>query len=155
MTKEWFVSQTLDMEGTLYRIARSQLKNRADQEDAVQEALRKAWEHRERLRNEAVFRSWLIRILLNVCRDMHRRRKDTAALEEAIEAGKEEMTEHPLLDALYALPPQERSLIVLHHVEGVGIAELSSALRIPQGTVKSRLARARRMLEKEYKEDLL
>ena len=75
MTGETFEASVKDMVQTLYRISCSQLSIEADREDAVQEALRRAWEKRASLKNESFFRTWLIRILLNVCHDIQKERK--------------------------------------------------------------------------------
>lgn len=120
----------------------------------MQEALRRAWEKRGRLRDPSAMRAWLIRILLNVCHDMqqsHARQTPVAEVPEAVACDEA----HPLLDALMTLPPKYRAVIVMHHAEGIGVAELAQILHIPQGTVKSRLARGRQALEKAYAKEAL
>lgn len=154
MTKEQFTQAVLALEPTLYRIAKTQLRTAADREDAVQETLRRSWEKQHRLRDPEAMRSWLIRILLNVCHDIqrdHKRLTPTAQLPEA----PHQSEEHPLLDALMTLPPKYRAVITLHYVEGMEVAEMARILGIPQGTVKSRLARARIALEKAYVKEAL
>ena len=150
MTREAFGQRVMALEGLLYRVARSQCVCRADCEDAVQEALRRAWQHRDRLHDEDTFQAWLVRILLNVCHDQARRARRVVPMEHLPERGVTDAQEHPLLDALNTLPPELRSLLVLHHVEGWDIEALSKLLRVPRGTVKSRLARARQLLRRAY-----
>ena len=65
MDNEAFTRAILDMSDVLYRVAATQLRQRADQEDAVQESLRRAWEKRNKLREDRYVRTWVIRILLN------------------------------------------------------------------------------------------
>ena len=73
VSNEEFTRAILDMTNTLYRVAATQLRQRADREDAVQECLRKAWEKRHRLRDERYLQTWVIRILLNECHTIQRR----------------------------------------------------------------------------------
>ena len=86
MTGEAFGQAMTEMTETLYRITCSQLSSEADREDAVQEALRRAWEKRAFLRNDSYIRTWIIRILLNVCHDIRREKKRMIPTEEFPEA---------------------------------------------------------------------
>ena len=86
MTGETFERSVTDMVQTLYRVTCSQLSIEADREDAIQETLRRAWEKRGSLRNESYFRTWIIRILLNVCHDIRREKKRMIPTEEFPEA---------------------------------------------------------------------
>jgi RNA polymerase sigma-70 factor (ECF subfamily) len=70
MTGEAFAKAVTGMTQTLYRVSCSQLPNEADREDAVQEALRRAWEKRGSLKDDRYLRTWVVRILLNVCHDI-------------------------------------------------------------------------------------
>ena len=75
MTNEAFTGAIILMTPTLYRIARGQLMIEADQQDAVQEAIRRSWEKRESLKDERYLQTWVIRILLNACHDIQRHEK--------------------------------------------------------------------------------
>lgn len=145
MEKEAFTSAILGMTDTLYRVAATQLRQRADQEDAVQECLRRAWEKRHKLREERYVQTWVIRILLNECHRMQRRMSRTLPAEEIPAAHRDERGE--LKDALLRVEERFRTPMLLHYIEGYGIAETAAMLRIPQGTVKSRLARGRKQLK--------
>ncbi len=154
MDKQTFAAQTADMERSLYRVARGYLTDSADCADAVQEALLKAWSKRDTLRQPLYFRTWLTRILINECKTALRKRKrlqptDPARLPEPAPAE----ARSPLADAIDALEPHDRSPLVLHYLEGYSVAELARLLRLPQGTVKCRLHRARRKLRIEILEE--
>ncbi|MBR2719146.1 MAG: sigma-70 family RNA polymerase sigma factor [Clostridia bacterium] len=151
MEKEAFTSAILGMTDTLYRVAATQLRQRADQEDAVQECLRRAWEKRHKLREERYVQTWVIRILLNECHRMQRRMNRTLPAEEIPAAHRDERGE--LKDALLRVEERFRTPMVLHYIEGYGIAETAAMLRIPQGTVKSRLARGRKQLKEILDEE--
>ena len=65
MTNEDFAARITDMQGTLYRVTCSLLREHADREDAVQSAIEKAWRKLGALRNEDRFKAWVVRILIN------------------------------------------------------------------------------------------
>ena len=75
VTKEVFVSRVEEMIPVLYRVCRAHFSLPQDREDAVQEALVRAWEKRDTLCDERYMQTWLIRILLNVCNGIHRKRR--------------------------------------------------------------------------------
>ena len=81
MDERTFVEQVKVHERTLYRTAFSIMRNDQDSLDAVQNALTKAWIHRNRV-NPAAFRAWLLRIVINECYSMRRKTKKETLVEE-------------------------------------------------------------------------
>lgn len=152
MNKMEFSDRVRACERRLYRIARTMLKSDADCEDAVQEALLKAWAGREGLRNEAYFETWLIRILINQCKSFWRRkeRRETS-LEE--NTGCAAMPRHGLMEALMNIPEKHRIILELRYIEGYDVKEVALILGVPEGTAKWRLNRARTALKKELGEE--
>ena len=75
MDRQFFIASAQAMERSMYCIARSYLRCEADCEDALQNALLRAWEKRNTLREERYFRTWLTRILINSCKETLRRQK--------------------------------------------------------------------------------
>lgn len=141
-----FIQRVRACERRLYRVARTMLPQECDCEDAVQEALLRAWDRRETLRQEAYFDTWLIRILINQCKTFYRRRPpEPAEITEDIPQVTSEET--PLLEALMTLPRKQRVTLELHHIEGYSVAETARILRLPEGTVKWRLKRGRELLK--------
>ena len=141
-----FIQRVRACERRLYRIARTMLPQECDCEDAVQEALLRAWDRRETLRQEAYFDTWLIRILINQCKTFYRRRPPEPA--ELTEDNPQVTSEEtPLLEALMALPHKQRVTLELHYIEGYSVAETARILRLPEGTVKWRLKRGRELLK--------
>ena len=69
MDRQFFIASAQAMERSMYCIARSYLRCEADCEDALQNALLRAWEKRNTLREERYFRTWLTRILINSCKE--------------------------------------------------------------------------------------
>jgi len=131
---------------------------REDAEDAVQEIFLKAYLALPRFREEARFSTWLYRIAVNHCRDLARRAPpahvelDEARLEilaDERDAGAGEDRSLPperreeLHRLLGALSERQRRILVLREIEELSYEEIGGILRIPPGTVRSRLNRAR------------
>jgi RNA polymerase sigma-70 factor, ECF subfamily len=150
-----------------YRLAWSILANDADAADATQDALVSAWRQLPRLRNPATFDGWLNQIVANAALKLrrHRVRLREVSVRPAY-PGDETPQPEPLQDphartamdqfvdsdaiarAFDRLRPQDRVILVLHHVEERPVAEIARSLGIPVGTAKWRLHAARRALEK-------
>lgn len=151
MDKETFSTLVHEQQRQLYRIAVSYTASSADAEDAMQEALLRAWKRRDTLRNPAYFSTWLNRILINECKTLLRKRKrqlPTADLPN-LAAPPPGRTSHALRTALFALPEKYRVPLVLNLLEGYTLREIATMLSLPVGTVKTRIARAKQKLEQE------
>ena len=152
MDQEYFTAQAEAITGLLYRVAYTILRNDADCQDAVQEALLRAWTGRDKLRDRQLFRTWLTRILINASHDILRKRKPTVPLENAREAS-EAFPDIALSEALGRLPEKLRLPLMLCYSENMTYAEISRALGIPATTVQSRLRKGKAMLRKELNEE--
>ena len=148
MTKDEFTQKALDSEQMLYRISMSMLKNNADCEDAVQQTILTAYKRLNSLKHEEFFRTWITRILINECNKILNDRKRTAPL-EVIESRSDDTFTHntELKEAINSLSPKLRVVIVMKYSERFSITEISRALKIPEGTVKSRLSQAKDKLK--------
>ena len=151
MEEERFVSEVRAMERTLYRVARGYLRTWDECADAVQEALCKAWDKRKRV-DESYFRPWLTRIVINECHNIGRRKKRLIPVAEPEREPVPEPVLPELADALEALPEKLRLPLTLHYLEGFSVEEIARILRIPAGTVKSRLHQARSQLRVQWLE---
>ena len=156
-----------------YRLAWSILSNDADAADATQDALLAAWRQLPRLRDAAAFDGWLNRIVANAALMARRHRLRLREVSVApIHPGDmpHEPEPPPDLRARTAfddvvdndaigrgfdrMRPQDRMILVLHHVEERPVAEIARSFGIPVGTVKSRLHAARIALEKAMEAEL-
>lgn len=148
MTKEWFVEQVGQLQGRLYRVALSMLKNDADVQDALQETVLRAWEKRHTLRNEAYFGTWVTRIAINTCRQMYRRNQRIVLMDQLPEtpATSDGITLKMLIECL---PEKLRLPFVLYYAEGMDTAEIAAALHLTGSAVRSRIHRAKMILRKE------
>lgn len=155
MNEATFTETVRRMTPEMYRVAVAMLWNDADATDAMQDAILRAWEKRDRLREEDKLPAWLMRILVNQCRTMLRRRKFRALpLDEAAEQASPAPPDTGLWEALKALPEKYRLPIVLHHVEGYDLNEVSAMLHLPMQTVRGRLFYARKKLRDLLQEDI-
>lgn len=156
MTSDEFAGRIVEMTQTLYRVTFTQLSQGCDREDAVQECLRKAWEKRDKLKDDRFFQTWLIRILLNECHNIQKKRKRNVLVESMPEepAHHQSTEELALRNALMQLAEPLRTPLLLHYIEGYQTDEVARILRIPQGTVKSRMARGRKALQSILSEEV-
>jgi RNA polymerase sigma-70 factor, ECF subfamily len=155
MDKQFFTQEVKQAERSLYRIARSYLPTDADAADAVQEALVRAWTHRDTLREPKYFHTWLTRIVINACKDelKKRRRAHTAAAMPGLAENAPTETGDELRGMLEALGPRYRVPLALFYLDGYTIGEISKLLTLPQGTVKNRLFRAKQKLRTYYQNE--
>lgn len=144
---------------TVYRTAFTILGNEADAQDATQETFVAAWRNMPGLRETARFDARLGRITINACRMALRRRGAVREISLDLPAAQEPTTggagpaavaaEAEIFDRAFArLSVEDRAILVLHHHQELGITEIADRLGIPNGTVKSRLYRARHALER-------
>jgi RNA polymerase sigma-70 factor (ECF subfamily) len=145
----------------LDRVARLITRDPDRAQDAVQEALIKAWRDLPSLRDVDRFEGWLRQVLVRCCIDELRRRRRFAVEVELIDSMHPHVTDSAISigdrDALERgfrrLDPEQRALVVLYHYQGLPLEEVATALRIPVGTAKSRLFRARETLRAALEAD--
>lgn len=143
------------MERRLYRIASAILFNDADSADAIQSAVFKGWMKKGSLRDSRYMETWLVRILVNECRDMLRKRsaKSLPLMEEILPCADERMAEDlHLRQALQSMPEKYRMPLLLHHMEGYSLAEIAEILNIEPTLVKSWLYQGRQLLRSKLEE---
>ena len=153
--KTFFEASIWPLRGKLYRMAYLWLKNRDEAEDAVQEALEKAWSNRERLQKLENPTGWLVRVLKNQSLQKIREHKRWAVLGEGDELPEiEEIpteTSSPALQLVFRflkeLPEKQQEIFQLREVEGLTYEEISEYLDISIEQVKVNLFRARKRLQ--------
>ena len=148
-----FQNRVRSCERKLYGMAYMLLHTTADCEDAIQEALLRAWQKLPTLRDERFFETWLTRIVINECKNHLRRtrRRGESPLDDRLAAPPS--PEPGLHTALAALEWKYRILLTLKYIDGYSIDEMARILALPKGTVASRLSRARLLLKDQLKGD--
>lgn len=141
----------------LLRMSALYLKDADLAQDAVQETFVKVYRHLGRYRAESSEKTWLTAICINVCRDMlrtawfrHQSRKDIDTLPEKPVSFA--FPDDTVLTAVMRLPAKYREVVLLRYYEGLKLKEVASALRLSEGTIRSRLNRANRILRDRLKE---
>ncbi|HVE14943.1 MAG TPA: sigma-70 family RNA polymerase sigma factor [Elusimicrobiota bacterium] len=163
---------------TVYNLALRLTGNAADAEDLAQEALLKALKALPSFRGEAQASTWLYRITVNAWKNRVRAEKrrafwksvplasllmggrdgeedgagDLKAADAPLDAGLEqEETSKAVQGALLELEEESRAVVVLREIEGLSYEQIAQTLGLPEGTVKSRLSRAREALKAKLK----
>lgn len=149
----------------VYRHCLHMLKRREEAEDAAQESMLRAYRAYQRYRGDGVA-TWLFRIAHNTCLDIlksARYRREIQINEDAPEIVSDAPTPEDayladaakaqLWAAVDALPPDQQTLLALFYGENMSYQELAAATGLPEGTVKSRLSRAKDALRKGWKEN--
>ena len=147
MTELEYLERAEGARGKLYRAALLTLGSESAAVDAVDEAVYKGYLSYRKLRDPQYLETWLVRILINVCRDELRRRKRELAVEELPETAGEEFDALPLKEAIRRLPAQLRDVIVLRYFTGLTLEETAAALDLPRGTVSTRQRKALALLK--------
>lgn len=137
---------------SMYKVGRSVLKNDEDVADAVQEAVLAAFERLSQLKEPRAFRTWLMRILMNKCYDLLRKRTQVIPMETLPEdlASDTGYENAEWREALSCLDEKYRSTMLLYYVEGFKTGEIGQILGVPEATVRTRLARGRKQLFSMY-----
>jgi RNA polymerase sigma-70 factor (ECF subfamily) len=168
-----FEKQVVGCLDQLYAVALRLEKNREDAEDLVMEAITKAWGSRQSLKHRENFRAWLFRILTNSFLSHYRKRalrpvtepwsddteRQFSLFEELHQpfllwwSNPEREFVNKLLRkdierAVDSLPEVFRVVVVLSEMEGLSYQEIAQILKVPIGTVRSRLSRGRSLLQK-------
>ena len=151
-------------EKNVYNLALRMVGNPEDAQDMAQEAFIKAYNSLQNFRGDSKFSVWLYRIVSNVCLDFLRRRnrRGTVSLSMEDEDGEDvqldiadesqspelilerQLTREAVQRGLEALPPDSRQILLLREIQGLSYEEISAALGLEVGTVKSRIFRARK-----------
>ena len=143
----WFSREIEKLGPTLFRVAFAILRNRTDCEDAAQNAVLKAYRNLDTLKERRYFKTWLIRILKNECFDTLKRRRPTLDVEgQGTLSYEMAVPDLDLNRAFDALCPEERLTITLYYYEGYDTREIAKITEVSEGTVRSRLSRARSSL---------
>lgn len=149
--KDAFIALIKKIELRMYNIARSIVKKDEDCADAMQETILKAYKSLPTLKNPAFFNTWVCRILINECNTLLRKKSRIIAMAEPPEpvyTPKSPDDRMDLRDAVYRLEEAQRTIIILHYFQDLPIREIAEMLELSEGTVKTRLYRARMTLSR-------
>lgn len=139
---------------SLYKIAWTYLKNEEDVADVIQDTICTCFEKITSLKQNRYFKTWLVRILINKCKDFLNQRKRVVCMDELPELPFQEsnfeMVEwHQILDLL---DEKYQTILLLYYMEEFRVKEIAEILNMKEGTVKSRLLRGRQKLLEIYRD---
>ena len=140
----------------IYKTTLSCCKNKADAEDATQNAFLKLLKSDIEFTDDEHIKRWLIRVAVNECKSMWRSfsRKKVISIEELdTEPSYNQESGSELFSMLAKLPKNYRSVIHLYYYEGYSVKEISQILDISETNVQTRLMRARKKLEEMLKKE--
>lgn len=155
MDKNTFCALVRESEQTLYRVSRSILINESDCADAVQETILKAYANLKALKQEQYFKTWLVRILIRECYKIRKKARPSVPYEADMIERRADVHEDytGLYAAIMGLKEELRIVLVLYYVNGFSTMEIARIMKIPKGTVNSRMARARKVLKQIMEEE--
>lgn len=149
---EAFISLIKEYEQVLYKVASRMLSNDEDVADALQETIMLGYEKIHTLKNEGYFNTWICKILINKCNYILNKNKNVIVVDEILpqEFNNNDFLKIELEDALNSLNKEYKLAMILYYVVGLSTKEISEFIKEPEGTIKSRLSRAKVILRENY-----
>lgn len=156
-----FTELILIIKSDLYRIAKTRLNNDYDINDAIQETIIKSYKHIKKLKENNKFKSWIIKILINECNKVYKRKNNTHKIIEKITNDKSFSIEDDLIQEsnskidfeilINHLNYEEKLIITLFYNSMYTCNEIAEILNLNVNTVKSKLFRAKEKIRKNYR----
>ena len=141
---------------SMYRVAFGILKSDEEISDAISNTIVIIFEKIHTLRNEEFFKTWLTRILINECYKIYKQNKKIIYLENCNEGTlsyNDTYGDFEIRNIVNKLDKDLKEVVILYYFEDFSVKQISKVLKIPEGTVKSRLSRARSTLGKKLLKD--
>lgn len=137
------------------------LKNLPSAEDAAQEVFLKAYENIRKFKGESSLFTWIYRIAVNKCRDLLRKRNEFSYFEDIEVVSDQDveqevissMSRESIKDIVFSMAPIYREVVTLFYFEDLSIKEICEILDEAEGTVKSKLHRARNILREAIEKE--
>lgn len=145
----------ISMKNDLYKIAKTRFVNSEDAEDAVQETIVAVIKHIQRVDSIENFKPWVIKILINKCNTIYRKKKKTyISIDEMTDISEENKS---IIDndidfylMLNCLDYKEKLIIILFYSQDYTIKQISKVLNMNENTVKTKLSRAKVKIKNNY-----
>ena len=148
---EAFITLIEENKQSMYKVAKGFLRNEEDIADAMAQTVLDCYEKIGTLKQSSYFKTWMIRILINNCKDMIRKRKGDNSIEVMPEV---ECLEHQenlqsFQELVAPLKEKDQSIFTLYYVYGLKIKEIAACMGMKENTIASRLKRGREILRQE------
>lgn len=145
---EAFITLIEENKQGMYKVARGFLRSEEDVADAMAETVLNCYEKIVTLKDNAYFKTWMIRILINNCKDILQKQRRDVPVEDIPEAWEERHTGdiREFRELIEPLGEQDRSIFTLYYVYGMKVKEIAADMGMKESTVLSRLKRGREAL---------
>ncbi len=155
LEREAFLRLAGKYKDTVFRVALNALGSPHDAEDVVQETLLRLWNREEPFESDEHGKHWLIRVTLNLCRNVFRApwRRHIPLEELHAAAVFDAPEEAALFGEVMALPEKYRTVLYLFYYEGYSVKEIGELLKVSETAVTTRLSRARQALKLKLTEE--
>lgn len=151
--KELFVSLVEAYKDNLFRVAYSIVGTRQGAEDCLSEAILKGYQAFSKLRELDYFNTWIMRILINVCKDELRKKKHLVELENVEEVQASDLQNNLLVESVMGMLPLElREIVALKLFSGYTFKEIGILVKMSEGKVKKKYYKALEILEARKEE---
>lgn len=154
MNADQFQHQILSHSDTMYRMARSILRDESQSQDAYQDLVMRLWEKREKLQTITNNRAFVLTSMRNLCLDLLRKKQDAAEIPESVPSNT--LNPHQLTEQadtmqhisrmIDTLPEMQRTIIRLRDVEELELHEIAETMQMTENAVTVNLSRARKKL---------
>ncbi len=153
--KQAFTNLILSIQRDLYCIAKSKIGNENDIDDIIQETMIIAFLNIKKLKNNKFFKTWIIKILINNCNKFYKRKK-LKSIEQNDEVRKIrskeiDMSNIEFEDLISFLKEDEKIILTLYYYLGYTTKEISQILNKREGTICSKISRAKMKIKEKYK----
>jgi len=135
---------------TVYRVAFNMLKNESDTDDVFQEVFLRFVKKRKKFESLEHAKAWFIRVTINSCKDFFRKQKNHQDIDSAMDISAPSAKQYGMTDYVQELPEKYRIVVHLHYYEQYKIFEIAELLKENENTIKTRLARARKILKEKW-----
>lgn len=145
---EAFIELMEQNKQSMYRVAKGFLRNEEDVADAMAETVLTCYEKVRTLKQDAYFKTWMIRILINHCKNMRKTQKRSVPV-ETVEGLEEQASGDGMRGFKELIDPlgeQDQSIFTLYYVYGMKVKEIAAYMEMKENTVSTRLRRGRETL---------
>lgn len=156
--KEAFSKLIMQIKKELYLIAKTKLKNDDDIGDAIQETIYKSYKNIRKLRDNSLFKAWIIKILMNECNNIYKKRskynisyEDNEMEKYIIDNEKPDNMGFEML--IKDLDSEEKLILTLYYCSKYTVQEISKIAKINENTIKSKMVRARNKIKKKIEKE--
>lgn len=151
--RDSFVKLIMENKLLLFKIAKGYLSNDEDIADAIQDTILEVFQHLPELKENRYFKTWMIRILINKCKDIQKKNRKYVTLERGntiTERGEKDLYSFEVQDRfhelLQCLDEPQRTIFTLFYGEELTIKEISLIIGMSENTIKSKLFRGRKKI---------